>query len=245
MADSSSSNKSPLRCLAIDDEPFALKLLCDDISKIPFLELVGACSSPIEALEFLQKNEIDLIFLDIQMPVLTGTQFLRTLKDPPMVIITTAFEQYAVEGFELDVIDYLVKPVPFQRFLKAVNKAQEQFQLRRDTTASAPEDLFFFVRAEYREIKILFEDILYVEGLKDYVKIFLASQTRPVMTRMNLKAIETKLPGSRFCRIHNSFIVPFAKISSFQRSQVFIGQTAIPVGEKFAAEFRKKYGSEK
>jgi DNA-binding LytR/AlgR family response regulator len=232
-----------LQCVAVDDEPFALKLIGDDISKIPFLKLVGSFSSPIEALNFLKKNPCDLLFLDIQMPGMLGTQFLRTLANPPLVIITTAFEQYAIEGFELDVTDYLLKPIPFDRLLKATNKAREQFYLRKQAAAS-DDNLFFFVRAEYKEIKIFYKDILYIEGLKDYVKIFLNTQTRPVMTRMNLKAIETKLPADLFCRIHNSFITPFSKITSSQRSQVFIGQTPIPVGDKYAADFRKRYGSQ-
>ncbi len=239
MAESDNSRPT-LRCIAVDDEPFALKLITEDISKIPFLKLVNVCSSAIEAREVLQKEAIDLMFLDIQMPGLTGTELLRSLESPPMVIFTTAYEQYAVEGFELEVIDYLVKPVPFERLLRAATRAQEQLKLRRDSDMK-PEDQFFFVRAEYKEIRIMFSDIQYIEGLKDYVKIFLASQTRPVMTRMNLKAIETKLPSKLFCRIHNSFIVPFSKITSFQRSQVFIGQTPIPVGDKYAAEFRRRY----
>ncbi|HRI79650.1 MAG TPA: LytTR family DNA-binding domain-containing protein [Cyclobacteriaceae bacterium] len=232
-----------LRCVAIDDEPFALRLIGDDISKVPFLKLVDSFSSPVIALNYLQKNPCDLLFLDIQMPNMLGTQFLRSLKVPPMVIMTTAYEQYAVEGFELDVLDYLLKPIPFDRLLKSVNKAREQFYLRLQAS-SEQENLFFFVRAEYKEIKIFYKDIMYVEGLKDYVKIFLNTQPRPVMTRMNLKAIESKLPPELFCRIHNSFIVPFSKISSFQRSQVFIGQTPIPVGDKYADDFRKRYGSE-
>jgi DNA-binding LytR/AlgR family response regulator len=231
---------SSLRCLAVDDEPFALKLMGDDIAKVPFLKVAGLCSSTKEAADQLKKNAVDLLFLDIQMPGQTGTQFLRTLSNPPMVIFTTAFEKYALEGFELDVIDYLVKPIPFERFLKAVNKAREQFDGKKNHVSV---DTFFFVRAEYKEIKIFFDDILYVEGLKDYVKIFLASQPRPVMTRMNLKAIEARLPSQLFCRIHNSFIIPFSKIGSFQRSQVFIGQTAIPVGDKYADAFRRKYGT--
>lgn len=236
-----SDNSRPmLRCIAVDDEPFALKLITEDISKVPFLKLVNVCSSAVEAREVLQKESIDLMFLDIQMPGLTGTELLRSLESPPMVIFTTAYEQYAVEGFELEVIDYLVKPVPFERLLRAATRAQEQLKLRQDSNTK-PEDQFFFVRAEYKEIRIMFSDIQYIEGLKDYVKIFLASQTRPVMTRMNLKAIETKLPSKLFCRIHNSFIVPFSKITSFQRSQVFIGQTPIPVGDKYAAEFRRRY----
>jgi DNA-binding LytR/AlgR family response regulator len=232
-----------LRCIAVDDEPFALKLISEDISKIPFLILVNVCSSATEAKEVLAKERIDLMFLDIQMPGLTGMELLRSFEKPPFVIFTTAYEQYAVEGFELDVIDYLVKPIPFERLLRAAMRAQEQLRLLQGTDLK-PEDQYFFVRAEYKEIRIMFNDIQYVEGLKDYVKIFLASQSRPVLTRMNLKAIEAKLPSKLFCRIHNSFIVPFSKITSFQRSQVFIGQTPIPVGDKYAAEFRKRYAPE-
>lgn len=238
-----SNQNSMMRCVAVDDEPFALKLIAEDIGKIPFLKLIASFTSPVDALKFLEKNPCELLFLDIQMPVMMGTQFIRTLKDPPLVIVTTAFEQYAVEGFELDVMDYLLKPIPFERFLKGVNKAKEQFYLRKQAPGGQ-EEAFFFVRAEYKEIKIFYKDILYVEGLKDYVKIFLNTQTRPVMTRMNLKAIEAILPTDLFCRIHNSFIVPFSKISSSQRTQVFIGPTSVPVGDKYAADFRKRYGAQ-
>ncbi len=228
-----------LRCVAVDDEPFALRLMADDIARIPYLQLVTSFTSPGEAIAWIDKNPVDLLFTDIQMPGLLGTQMVRMLKRPPMIIMTTAYEQYALEGFELDVIDYLVKPIPFERFQKAVNKALEQFQLKRQKKEE--DGRFFFVRAEYKEIKILYADILYIEGLKDYVKIFLASQSRPVMTRLNLKAVESKLPPEEFCRIHNSFIVPLSKITSSQRSQVFVGQVVIPVGEKYAPDFRKKY----
>jgi DNA-binding LytR/AlgR family response regulator len=162
-----------------------------------------------------------------------------------MVIFTTAYEEYALEGFELDVVDYLMKPIPFDRFLKAVNKAYHQFQLQQGaaTDVGPIPDPFFFVHSEYKEIKIFFDDILYIEGLKDYVKIFLINQPRPILTRLNLKAIEAKLPPQRFTRIHNSFIVSLSKIESSQKSQVFIRQQAIPIGDKYAAEFRKKYMS--
>lgn len=228
-----------LRCLAVDDEPFALQLISDDLRRMPNLELVGAVSSAQEAAAVLNSKEVDLIFLDIQMPGITGMQFLRSLKKPPLVILTTAYEQFAVESYELNVVDYLVKPIPFERFEKAVQKARERLRVPQVTESS-----FFFVRSEYKEIKIYFTDILYIEGLKDYVKIFLGSQPRPVLTRMNLKAIEQKLPIDQFCRIHNSFIVPLARITAVQRSQVFLGATPIPVGDKFSAEFRRKYGSE-
>ena len=229
-----------MRCLAVDDEPFALRLIADDIQKVPFLELVKSCTAPLEALDYLQKNNVDLLFLDIQMPVLKGTEFLRTLKDPPLVILTTAFEQYALEGFELNVVDYLVKPVPFERFLKAVNRAQEQYVLR-NKPPEKKESSFLFVHSEYKELKIFYHNILYVEGLKDYVKIFLNTQARPIMTRLNLKAIESKLPEDQFCRVHNSYIVQLSKITSTQKSQLFIKDIAIPIGDKFAGDFIKKY----
>lgn len=227
-----------MKCIAVDDEPFARKLIADDIAKIPFLQLKATCASASEALTLLQKQSVDLLFLDIQMPVVTGIQFLKTLKDPPLVIITTAYEQYALEGYELEVIDYLLKPIPFDRFTKAANRAYDQFVLEKAHTTTSG---FFFVHAEYREIKILFDDVLYVEGLKDYVKIFLASQSRPILTRLNLKAMDAKLPPTTFCRIHNSFIVSLPKIDSIQKAQVFIGPNAIPIGEKFAENFANKY----
>jgi DNA-binding LytR/AlgR family response regulator len=229
-----------LKCVAVDDEPFALKLIEDDISKIGFLKLLKTFSSPTEALSFLRKEQVDLIFLDVQMPVLRGTDFIRQLENRPMVIFTTAYEQYAVEGFELEVIDYLVKPILFDRFVKAVNKAREQFQLR--TSSSEKTDPgFFFVHSEYKEIKIFLDSIQYIEGLKDYVKIYLQNQQRPILTRLNLKAIEAKLPHEKFCRVHNSFIVPFSKITSIQKSQIFLGSQSIPIGEKFSDEFRKRF----
>jgi DNA-binding LytR/AlgR family response regulator len=236
-----------IRCIAIDDEPPALQLIADDISKISFLELVTTCSSSLEALEVLQKESVDLIFLDIQMPVLTGTQFLRSLRNPPLVIMTTAYEQYAIEGFELNVLDYLVKPISFERFEKAVNKVYHQFKLLKGflpVTPPAPEESFFFVHSEYKEIRINFSDVLYVEGFKDYVKIFIATQAPPILTRLNLKAVEGKLPASLFCRIHNSFIAGLSKIESFQKTQVFIRQKPIPIGEKYAENFRKIYANQ-
>ncbi len=234
-----------MSCIAVDDEPFALRLIGEDISKVPFLDLKATFSSPMEALVFMQKEPVDLLFLDIQMPVLTGTQFIRTIKDAPMVIFTTAYDQYALEGFELNVVDYLMKPIPFDRFLKAANKALDLFKLRNSSDAPATKEPgFFFVHSEYREIKIFYDDIRYIEGLKDYVKIFTDKQTHPILTRLNLKAVETRLPASEFARIHNSFIVPLKRIDSFQKSQVFIGTTAIPIGEKYAEEFRKLYVKE-
>ncbi|MFD2569146.1 LytR/AlgR family response regulator transcription factor [Spirosoma soli] len=264
-----------LRCIAIDDEPFALEILADDIRKVSFLELVGQFASPLDALSLLQQEPIDLLFLDIQMPTLTGVQFLRTLvggsiktsarQYPPMVIFTTAYEQYALEGYELSVVDYLLKPIPFERFLKAVNKAYDLFALRQSSadqskvaspvqeTTGADATLanlserpvdFFFIFSEYREIKIFHSEVLYIEGLKDYVKIYTVQQPAPYLSRLTLKAIEAKLPADGFCRVHKSFIVSLAKISSFQRTRVFIGKQEIPVGSNYVEEFEQKYGAE-
>jgi len=232
-----------LRCIAIDDEPFALEILSDDIQKISFLKLTATFSSPLNALEWLKTEPVDLIFLDIQMPTLTGTQFLRSLPHPPMVIFTTAYEQYALEGFDLNVVDYLLKPIPFERFLRAVQKANELFSLRHkeEIIQIAPERGFFFVFSEYKEIKLFYDEILYVEGLKDYVKIFTHQYPKPVLTRLNLKAIEAKLPIQGFCRVHNSFIVALDKITSFQKSKLHINKWEIPIGNRYLIQFEQQY----
>jgi DNA-binding LytR/AlgR family response regulator len=234
---------TPLRCIAIDDEPFALEILSDDIKKIVFLELITTFSSALDASAWLRTNAVDLIFLDIQMPTLTGIQFLRTVPNPPMVIFTTAYEQYALEGFELNVIDYLLKPIPFERFLKAVQKAYDLFELRKKETPSpaALERGFLFVFSEYKEIKLYYDEILYVEGLKDYVKIFTKQFPKPILTRLNLKAIEAKLPPKGFCRVHNSFIVALNQITAIQKTKIQIAKQDIPIGNRYLAQFEQQY----
>lgn len=234
---------TPLRCIAIDDEPFALEILSDDIKKIAFLELITTFSSALDASTWLSTNAVDLIFLDIQMPTVTGTQFLRTIPNPPMVIFTTAYEQYALEGFELNVIDYLLKPIPFERFLKAVQKAYDLFELRKKETPSpaAVERGFLFVFSEYKEIKLYYDEILYVEGLKDYVKIFTKQFPKPILTRLNLKAIEAKLPPKEFCRVHNSFIVALNQITAIQKTKIQIAKQDIPIGNRYLAQFEQQY----
>jgi DNA-binding LytR/AlgR family response regulator len=231
-----------LKCLVVDDEPFAVRLMQDEINKISFLECVGTCSSASAALPYLEKG-VDLMFLDVQMPRMTGIQFLRTLPNPPMVIITTAFEKYALDGFDLNVVDYLMKPIVFDRFEKAVNKVRELYLLKN--SKSADPGSFFLVRSNYKQIKIFSDDVLYIEGLKDYVKIFTESQSRAILTRQNLKGMEGIVPPGIFFRLHNSFIVNTNKITTFQKSQVFIGKTVIPIGEKFAAAFEEYYKAKK
>jgi len=222
-----------MTCLAIDDEPLALDLLEDNISKIPFLKLAKKCANALEANAYLNEQPVDLILLDIQMPGLTGIQFLQGMsKTPPLVIFITAYEKYALEGYSLDVIDYLLKPVPFERFLKAVNKAHDKFQSRKVTTAPAAAD-YMFVNSEYNLVRIDFADIGYIEGLKDYVKIFLVSAQRPVITRMSMKSLEATLPADQFVRVHKSFIVSLGKIASIRKGRISLLKTTIPISEHF------------
>lgn len=221
-----------MTCLAVDDEPLALDLLEDNIRKITSLKLVRRCSNAIEANVFLQEHPVDLLFLDIQMPGISGIQFLQGLsKTPPMVILITAYEKYAVEGYNLDVVDYLLKPVSFERFLKAINKAADKVK-GKVQTAIAKAD-YLFVNSEYNLVRIDLNDIAYVEGLKDYVKIFLLSSPRPVITRMSMKSLEEKLPSERFVRVHKSFIIALSKIESIRKGRISLLKALIPISEHF------------
>lgn len=223
-----------MRCILVDDEPLVREWLEDNIRQVPFLGLVKSCKNALEALETLQDEQIDLIFLDIQMPRLNGLQFLQSLDHPPLVIMVTAYEKYAVESFNLQVADYLVKPVSFDRFLKACNRAAELFRMKNSTMPSGKvKNYDFFVNVEYTLVKIVAADINYIEGLKDYIKIHLSSSTKPVLTRMSLKSIEAKLPAGTFIRTHKSFLVAISKITTIKRDFVCIGATEIPVSETF------------
>lgn len=222
-----------LSCLAIDDENLARKMLEDNIRQVPFLELVGTCKNAFEAMEVLQKQSVDLMFLDIQMPGMLGTKFLETLPTKPMVIFVTAYSNYAVESYDLDVVDYLMKPVPLERFVKASYKALEIKQ-KAGLSSSAPRDEkpdFFFVNVEYSLVKIKVPDITHIEGMKDYVKIYLFGASKPVLTKSTLKGIEEKLPEGDFMRVHKSFIINLSRIESIRNRELRIGQWEIPVGE--------------
>lgn len=222
-----------IHCIAVDDEKLVLDLLVDNISQVPYLQLVKACKNAIEATSILQNEKIDLVFLDIQMPKLSGLQLIQTLQQPPMIIIITTYEKYALEGYNLNVVDYLLKPVSFQRFLKACNKAKELFDLKNDKNiqTNEPTHGHIFVNVEYTLVKILFSDILFIEGLKDYIKIHLASSSKPVLTKMTLKAMEEKLPADKFYRVHKSYIVNADKISVIKRDLITIGNHEIPVSD--------------
>lgn len=222
-----------LKCIAVDDEPLALDLLEDNISKVPFLKLAALCSNPIEAMNFLQNETVDLIFLDIQMPGLTGLQFIKTMSVKPMFILITAYEKYALEGYELDVVDYLVKPVSLERFIKACNKALELHQLKLKKATSSETPAYFFINADYSLVKVVFSDIMFIEGLKDYLKIHLKSSTKPLVARLTMKAIEEQLPSNTFIRVQKSFIVSKDYITSVRKNSVFIDDIEIPVGDNY------------
>ena len=225
-----------MSCLVVDDERLVRELLEDNIRQIPYLQLAGSCKNALEAAEILQNTVTDLLFLDIRMPRLNGLQFLQSLQKPPLVILVTAYEQYALEGFDLNVVDYLLKPFPFERFVKACNRAHDLFALRNKDKQVAGASLEeFFVHVEYTLVKIIVSDIAYVEGLKDYIKIHLTSSPKPVLTRMSMKAIEEKLPPGGFIRTHKSFLVAVRKITAIKREMVCIGSVEIPIGEMYKA----------
>ena len=230
-----------IRCIAIDDEPLALEILTEDLQKIDFLEVKGSFLSAIHAQKYLEDNEVDLVFSDIRMPTLTGTQFLRSLEKPPMFVFTTAYEQFAIEGFELKAVDYLMKPFSFDRLKTAAERAYELFLLKIQSKTSE-ERRFFYVFAEYQKVKIYEDEIIYIEGLKDYVKIFLVNQSRPILTRLNLKAVEGKLSEKHFCRVHQSFIVSLDKITSVQKNSLIIKKIKINIGQSYLEEFERKIG---
>jgi len=222
-----------IQCIAVDDEKHVLDLLIDNIRQVPYLHLVKACRNAMEALEVLQKEKIDLIFLDIQMPKLSGLQLVQTLQQPPMVILITAYEQYALESYTLNVVDYLLKPVSFDRFLKACNKAKQLFDLRNKKTSTLRKEShdYLFVNVEYTLVKIPLSDILFIEGLKDYIKIHIVSSAKPVITKMSLKAMEEKLPVDKFIRVHKSYIVAADKITVIKRNVINIDSHEIPVSD--------------
>jgi DNA-binding LytR/AlgR family response regulator len=218
-----------IKCIIIDDEPLAISLLENYIREIPFLELVFSSENPIEALEYIQKNEADLVFLDIQMPELSGINFMKILSDKIKYILTTAYAEYALEGYEHDIVDYLLKPVSFERFCKSVVKAQERFSLGKEQD-------YFFVKSSGRQHRICFEDILYVESIRDYVNIKTSEEEFIVLD--TLKSMEQQLPESFFMRIHKSFIVNLNHIKNTTTKKIIINpEYEIPIGERYKTDF--------
>ncbi|WP_143307858.1 LytR/AlgR family response regulator transcription factor [Chitinophaga vietnamensis] len=227
-----------IKCIAVDDEPLALEIIEDYIRKVPFLTLAGKFENAATALRFIQDEPVDLVFLDIKMPDITGIQFLKSLKYPPMVIFTTAYGEYALDGFNLDVVDYLLKPVPFERFLKAAAKASEAFSAHQQKTGNAEAawlNDYIFIKTEYKIIKINLEDILFIEALKDYTKIY--TQVQPVLTLRSLKSFETRLPADKFIRVHRSYLVSLNKINSVEKNTVMIANQSIPISDGYRDRF--------
>lgn len=227
-----------LKCLIIDDEPLAVKLLKDYAAKIPDLEVVMAGSDVFAGLQLAQNGEADLIFLDIQMPELTGIQFMKVLNGKCKVILTTAYEEYALQAFDHDVVDYLLKPFSLERFMTAVQKARERIGQSQPATGAAKPD-YIFVKSEYRVIRIELKDILYFESLRDYVAIHTISGGK-ILTLQSLRSFEEALDGKDFLRIHKSYIIAIDKISSIERKRVVIQETYLPVGETYLESFWKK-----
>jgi len=229
-----------LNCVIVDDEPLARNLMIDYVSKVPSLHLVEACSSPLAVMDVLRNNAVDLLFLDVQMPELTGISLLKALKKKPLVILTTAYSEYALEGYELDVADYLLKPITFERFLRAVEKATERLQKNSGHIPEKPtqenSQPFVFVKDGTKLVKVNLEDILYVEGLKDYVTIH--TPTQKIISLQRLKALEDQLPQEKFIRVHNSFIVALKAINIIHKGDVQIGNVLIPIGETYKKAFR-------
>ncbi len=249
---------TPLNCIAVDDEPLALGLVCAFIEKTPFLKLVGRYSSAVEALQGLHEGEVDVLFLDIQMPDLTGIELARVLEKSsgpsggngttaPRIIFTTAFNHFALEGFRVDALDYLLKPFNYEEFLRAASKARAYFDLVKkaengpSTIAApaytSPPEEYLFLKVEYQLVRVAYADILYIEGLKDYVKVHLQNESKPLLSLTSLKALEEKLPAHRFMRVHRSYIVGLEKIEAITKTSIQIGNAVVPISDQYKEAF--------
>jgi two-component system, LytTR family, response regulator len=222
-----------MTCIAIDDEPLALSLLEDNIRKIPFLNLIGKYDDPFQAVGLLNEGNVDLVFIDIQMPGINGLKFLGSLNVKPLAIVVTAYNQYALESYEFNVVDYLVKPVEMDRFMKACNKSLE-IHLLRSTDQANNLKKYIFLNVGYSLQKVIFDDIIYIEGLKEYIKIHLKSSKNPLLVRMSMKAIEADLPQNNFVRIHKSFIVSVDEITALRKNSIFLGELELGIGDTYS-----------
>lgn len=234
-----------IKCAIVDDEPLAVELLASYVKKIPFLELCGKYSNATDALHGLGEQPVDLLFLDIQMPELNGLELSKMIPENTRIVFTTAFDQYAVDGFRANALDYLLKPISYADFMEACNKALQWFQLVQQqeepaaaAAAEKEEIKSIFVKSEYKLLQINLDDIRYIEGLKDYVKIYTEQSPHPILSLMNMKAIEQMLPASRFIRVHRSFIVQKSKIREIERNRIVFGNVYIPIGDSYKQAFQ-------
>jgi DNA-binding LytR/AlgR family response regulator len=220
-----------INCLIIDDEPLGLEILENYISKIPFLKLVGKFNEPLLALSYLNEHAVDLLFLDIQMPDISGTDFYKAIIKKPEVIFTTAHTEYALQGFELNAMDYILKPISFERFVTTVNRSREYIEYKKNRSAIDKE--YFFINASHKIHKIFYKDIMYLEGLKDYTKIYLSGAANPLLILQNLKYFEETLPAAEFKRVHRSYIVSISKLTTITRKEVTVGTSSMPVSDNY------------
>ena len=228
-----------IRCAVVDDEPLALGLMASYVKKTPFLELVGSYSSAIQAMNELPNHPADLLFLDIQMPELNGLDFSRMVPPQTRVVFTTAFDQYAIDGYRVNALDYLLKPISYPNFLQAAQKAQEWFKLVEQGQQGAVEEVqSIFVKSEYKQVQVMLDDILYIEGLKDYIKIYEEGHEKPLLSLMSMKNMEEMLPSQRFMRVHRSYIVQKSKIRVVEHNRIVFGKTYIPVGDSYKDDFQ-------
>ena len=224
-----------IRCLAIDDEPLALKQLASYLSNVPFFELVGSCQSAMEAMRVVGEQEVDVLFIDINMPDLNGLEFVRSLQNPPLVVFTTAYQEYAVEGYKVDAIDYLLKPFGMGDILRAADKVKRQYDLLHAVSLSpVDEDDALFLKTEYKVVRILITDIIYIEGMSEYLRIHLLGQSKPVVVLLSMKKMEERLMGRDFMRIHKSYIINLHHIAEINKNRVILdNQVDIPIGESY------------
>ncbi len=231
-----------LKCAIVDDEPLAVELLVSYVAKIPFMELAGKYSNAIDAMKGLSEHPVDVVFLDIQMPDLNGLELSKMLPETTRIVFTTAFQQYAVDSYRLNALDYLTKPISYVNFLEACSKALQWFKLTHPSEAAAPkqeqEMKSIFVKSEYKLLQIDLDKIKYIEGLKDYVKIYTEDSPHPILSLMNMKGMEQMLPASRFIRVHRSFIVQKSKIREIDRNRIVFGDVYIPIGDSYKQAFQ-------
>ncbi|WP_417444751.1 LytR/AlgR family response regulator transcription factor [Joostella sp.] len=240
-----------MRCIIIDDEPLAIDLIKEYCGKLDFIDVVGVFTNALDAIVTIKERNVDLIFSDIEMPQINGIDFINSLDNKPLFIFTTAYSQYAVEGFELNAVDYLVKPIPYHRFIKAVSRAKEIIANKNSTMTTNVfsstgdqklENDYIFIKADYENVKVDLEDIKYIQGLKDYLKVHINGTNKPILTLMSFKELLSKLPEKEFVRIHRSFVINVPFVKTIQKNKVVIDDIRIPIGDSYKEEFYNRLG---